>query len=293
MREFGRARKTARVIEALSMDSMQRTTALRANGEEFPIEASISYSAVMGEEMYTVILRDISERIAAARTLMDQRIELFELTRKLMDAEEQTNRALAQALHDQLGQTLTALRLAFDAFCGTLPRETAGDTEHWKTKLSELIGRSVDQVRHVLVDLRPALLEDLGLAAAIENEIDGHEFARGDMAIVFESEGLASEQRWPDKVEYAAFMIAREAIANAVLHSGASRIDVSLKSVASDLQLIVHDDGRGMAKDRRSIKPGHLGLVGMRERATAIGGQLRVESATGAGTTVTLRWSAQ
>lgn len=293
IREFGKIRKIAAATEALNMDSGRRTTALRANGEEFPIEASISYSAVMGEEMYTVILRDISERVAAARTLMDQRLELFDLTRQLMDAEEQTNRALAQALHDQLGQTLTALRLAFDAFCGALPRDTVGSAAQWQVKLSELIDRSVEQVRHVLVDLRPALLEDLGLGAAIENEISSHALARGDVAIVFEPEESAMAHRWPDKVEYAAFMVAREAITNAVLHSGASRIDVNLSHGLSDLEMTVRDDGRGLTKDRRSPKPGHLGLVGMRERAFAIGGQLLVESTPGMGTTVTLRWSAE
>jgi signal transduction histidine kinase len=159
--------------------------------------------------------------------------------------------------------------------------------------MSDLIDRSVAQVRHVLVELRPALLEEMGLAAAIENEINNHAFVSGDLAIVFEPDAALLAHRWPDKVEYAAFMIAREAIANAVLHSAASCIRVRLTHGAVDLQLIVHDDGRGLTMDRRSHRVGHLGLVGMRERAIAIGGQLRVESAPGTGTTITLSWNAQ
>jgi PAS domain S-box-containing protein len=293
LREFGRTRKIASSMEARGVGAGRGTNAVRANGEEFPIEASISFSEVMGDAMYTVILRDISDRVAAARTLMDQRIELSELTRRMMDAEEATNRALAQSLHDQLGQTLTALRLSFDAFYGALPREAGGAAERWGGRMSDLIDRSVAQVRHVLVELRPALLEEMGLAAAIENEINNHAFVSGDLAIVFEPDAALLAHRWPDKVEYAAFMIAREAIANAVLHSAASCIRVRLTHGAVDLQLIVHDDGRGLTMDRRSHRVGHLGLVGMRERAIAIGGQLRVESAPGTGTTITLSWNAQ
>jgi hypothetical protein len=283
MREFGARQESTRVMQ---------TVALRWNGEEFPIEASLSRSSVAGEDLYIVVLRDISDRVRAARTLMEQRLELSALTRRLMDSEEQTNRVLAQALHDQLGQTLTALRLTFDALQGALPRTTDAATERWRAHMSELIDRSVAQVRHVLVDLRPTLLEEMGLAAALENEFGNHAFVATELLIVFEPDARILTHRWPAKVEYAAFMIAREAVANAVRHARASRIDVSLRHGSPNLQLTIHDDGLGLAADRRSTKAsGHLGLVGMRERAVAIGAHLQLASAPGEGTTITLHWN--
>jgi hypothetical protein len=268
-------------------------TGLRANGEEFPLESSIAHSVIDGRPLYIATLRDVTERMRSARALMDQRIELSALTRRLMESEEQTNRALAQALHDQLGQTLGALRLNFDAFEHKLPHDARHATEHWRTRMSELINRSVVEVRQVLVNLRPALLEEMGLAAAISNELANPAFIHPGLGLVFKPDEEMMTRRWPEKVEYAAFMIAREAIANAMLHSGASIVEVRLTHESSDLELAIQDNGHGMTRERRQSKPGHLGLVGMRERALAIGGNLHFESAPGKGTTIVLNWSPQ
>jgi hypothetical protein len=293
MRRFGDDGGNTRVMGALLDQSVMQVTGLRANGEEFPLESSIAHSVIDGRPLYIATLRDVTERMRSARALMDQRIELSALTRRLMESEEQTNRALAQALHDQLGQTLGALRLNFDAFEHKLPHDARHATEHWRTRMSELINRSVVEVRQVLVNLRPALLEEMGLAAAISNELANPAFIHPGLGLVFKPDEEMMTRRWPEKVEYAAFMIAREAIANAMLHSGASIVEVRLTHESSDLELAIQDNGHGMTRERRQSKPGHLGLVGMRERALAIGGNLHFESAPGKGTTIVLNWSPQ
>lgn len=288
---FGRGTGGARSMGGSRSDTARSVTALRADGEEIPIEASISHSSVGGERMYIAFVRDVSERVRAARTLMDQRLELSALTRRLIDSEEQTHRALAQSLHDQLGQTLTAVRLGLDALDGQMEPGAKQATAHWRARLSELVNRGVTQLRHVLVDLRPAMLEELGLAAAIENELINHPFVNDELLVIFEPDEAVLAQRWPDKVEYAAFMIAREAVANAALHAGARCVEVRLGQHLPELHLSIRDDGQGIPVERRRGRAGHLGLVGMRERAIAIGGHLHVESAPGVGTTITLSWS--
>jgi signal transduction histidine kinase len=157
--------------------------------------------------------------------------------------------------------------------------------------MSELIDRSMQQVRHVLVDLRPALLQEMGLAAAIKNELKNISFAHRDLVITFEPADEVLSHRWPEKVEYAVFMIGREAVLNAVQHANAKHIDVQLLHGSPDLQLIVRDDGGGFEFDRRQAKAGHLGLVGMRERAMAIEGHLLMTSTPGKGSTISLDWS--
>ena len=103
------------------------------------------------------------------------------------------------------------------------------------------------------------------------------------------AEGVAG-QRWSTEVEYAAFMVAREALANALSHAQAGQIELRLDGDESSLRLEVIDDGRGLTEPPPAERVGHLGLVGMRERAVAIGGRLDIESAPGAGTTVRLTW---
>jgi signal transduction histidine kinase len=97
-------------------------------------------------------------------------------------------------------------------------------------------------------------------------------------------------QRWPADVEYAGFMVAREALNNALRHARAHRIELFVDGDAQWLTVQVRDDGCGMPERGGVVRPGHLGMVGMRERAQAIGAVLRIESLADAGTTVTLQW---
>jgi signal transduction histidine kinase len=159
-------------------------------------------------------------------------------------------------------------------------------------RIAHLVILANRQVRSVLSELRPPLLDELGLAAALDNEIRQHAPAEGDARVTLDAGSDAQLQRWPPDVEYAVFMVAREALINALRHASASQITLCLEGDEHRLTLGVVDDGIGIAPDARLSRPGHLGLVGMRERAHAIGAELHIGDAAGHGTMVTLTWNA-
>ena len=244
----------------------------------------------------TVVERSIRKRELnlarwrAEQALARHRLELSDLTRRLMVQEKTMVRRLAQTLHDQLGQTLTAIRLGFDALT-SVRREPAPPEVERRTRLVDaLIDQAVREVRQVLVELRPPLLEEQGLVAALDNELRSRALAHDDVDLRLEPQADAATLRWPADVEYAAFMIAREAITNALRHSGAGAVRVVVRGDEASMVLEVADDGSGIEPERTAATPGHLGMVGMRERALAIGARHSVESGAGAGTRVRLEW---
>ena len=157
--------------------------------------------------------------------------------------------------------------------------------------MGQLVAQANRQIRGVLSDLRPPLLDELGLAAALDNEVRQHLGAEGGVGIRLHADEAAQDQRWQPDVEYAVFMIAREALINALRHAAASHIDLHLISGPNQLALRVEDDGVGIPPLGRAARPGHLGLIGMRERARAIGATLRVDGEPGHGTMVVLTWA--
>lgn len=245
----------------------------------------------------TIVQRAVRQRdLQLARwhdeqELAQHRRDLSDLTQRLMVQEKTLVRRLAQALHDQLGQTLTAIRLGFDAVASAQGGSVRPEVDRQVRRVDMLIDQAVREVRQVLVDLRPPLLDEHGLVAALDNELRSRTLAQDDVELRLEAEPRAAALRWPADVEYAAFMIAREAIANALRHSQAASIRVLLDGDPASMALEVVDDGNGMAPVRATSRPGHLGMVGMRERALAIGAQCTVRSAPGDGTTVSLHWA--
>lgn len=134
------------------------------------------------------------------------------------------------------------------------------------------------------------MLEEQGLIAALDNEIRVRTLAQGSVDVLLEVDEGGLTARWPADVEYAAFMIAREAIMNAQLHAGATLVRVLVDDDRGALELAVIDDGRGIAEELRGGRAGHLGIVGMRERAVAIGAQFTVAAQAEGGTRVALHW---
>lgn len=256
---------------------------VQAGGRRFD-GALYALDITAGPARFGLILRDVSERAAQTRLVEATRDEVTQLNRRLLDQEKRTSRRLAQSLHDELGQSLAALRLHWEAWRGA----SAEQRERMDERIANLIVLANRQVRGVLAELRPPLLDELGLAAAIDNEIRQHRGADEDEArIELQASESAQLQRWPADIEYAVFMIVREALLNALRHADAHAITVELDGDEAQLELSISDDGRGLQLPAGSAQ---LGLIGMRERALAIGAELRIDGRPGHGTMVALTW---
>jgi PAS domain S-box-containing protein len=284
-----RARVDAVLDDLLSADGprLAEWEHQRADGSRFPAEVS---ARAVGPGRTVMVLRDASERREVQRALVAYQLELSELTQRLLTQEREASRQLAQTLHDRLGQSLAVARLHLDITAVS----TGGALPPALQRACERVGAAVDQaiadVRTMLGELRPTLLEDRGLIAALDHEIGSRVFEGGPCDVLLEADDEVRAQRWPADVEYGAFMVAREAIVNAQRHAEASLVRVIVEGDGSRLHLEVVDDGLGIPEGLRQGRPGHLGLVGMRERALAIGARFAVDKAAHGGTTVLLAW---
>ena len=211
------------------------------------------------------------------------REQLRSLAGYLQSAREEERSRIAREIHDELGQMLTALKMDLSWMIKRLPKKKSELIDKTDT-MSGLIDETIKTVRRVATDLRPGLLDDLGLVAAIEWQ--AQEFARRtEIACELElREDIALER----DLSTAFFRIFQETLTNVARHAEATRVQVTLEEKNGELTLTVQDDGRGMTEDRLS-DPQSLGLIGMRERARAWGGDVAFKSVAGRGTTVTVR----
>lgn len=234
---------------------------------------------------------DISERKRAGDELCEARDRLgaemarrADFARRLSLAQEDERRRISRDLHDSVGQLLAGLLLAVKAVevAGPLAPETARklDDVH---KLAKDLGR---EVHALAVRLRPTALDDLGLEIALEQLVREWSTRSGVPADFHASLGPG---RLPPDVETALYRIIQEALTNVAKHAKASNVSVSVNRQDAVVIAAVEDDGVGF--DPSNTPNGRLGLLGMRERATAIGGELEIESRPGKGTTIVVRVS--
>lgn len=283
LRSLAQSGSTSRTVRLL------RVKGLRSDGRELDLEGTIAKVLVHQQQIFIACLRDVTERVRSVAELQQSRVQLSELTQKLMHQEKTLVRQLALVLHDQLGQTLAAIRMVHDAMVALHKGKVSSDTRRFESKMDALISQAVHQVRQVLVNLRPPLLDEQGLAAALDNELRSRSLTKSEVAISIEVASDLALMRWPVEVEYAAFMVAREALENALLHASASSVLVRLTGGAAALRLSVNDDGVGIAADA-ALRVGHLGLLSMHERARAVGATLKIDSGAGCGAQVSFIW---
>ncbi|WP_439113469.1 PAS domain S-box protein [Hydrogenophaga sp.] len=240
-------------------------------------------------EGVSAYITDISDRKRSEQALLQSQNDLTKLSTQLMAQERLTARRIGQALHDHLGQQLGSARLYLDvAMAQAAAADPATPARDPLAQVSALLDGAIAEVRHVLRDMRPPLLEDQGLAAALDNELRLSPAQDMGLHVALELGAAVRGLRWPDAVEYASFMIAREAIGNAVRHAQGSCIRVSLDGEPGHLSLRIEDDGVGLEPADLQGRPGHLGMLGMRERAAAMGARLAIERGAYGGTVVAL-----
>lgn len=215
--------------------------------------------------------------------------QLRRLSGSIMANQEKERAAIARELHDELGQVLTALRMDAVWLQDKL-KDADSVTSARVAGMCRLIDQTINDVRTLAFHLRPGVLDDLGLVAALELYTSDFERRTG-ITCVFEHTGVPASS---DTVATAAYRIAQETLTNVARHARAGHVHVSLKASEGCLHLAVRDDGRGFDVHRLQESEG-LGLAGMRERAALVGGELEIRSQAGQGTVVCLvvPWNAK
>jgi signal transduction histidine kinase len=208
---------------------------------------------------------------------------LQHLSTRLIGAQEEERRTVARELHDEVGQALTAVQVELSV---AQRRLKAAGHAALLGEAEAITHGALQTVRDISQLLHPALLDDLGLAAAIEWQARTFEARHGIRADVSQ-DGMA--RRLPREVELAAYRIVQEALTNVAKHSRASSCRIVLRRQDANLEIVVEDDGRGFEPGEMLDPHRGLGIVGMRERAALLSGRVAFESGSGAGTRVNVR----
>jgi signal transduction histidine kinase len=222
------------------------------------------------------LAESLADRAAVAVDL-SERVGRDALAR-VVAAQELERKRLARELHDETGQALTSILLGLRP----LERSAASDEDREAVaRVRQLVVSTLQDVRRLAVELRPAALDDFGLATAVARLA---ETFRESTGLRVDLESQLGDDRLPTEVETTLYRIVQEALANIVKHADATRVSILLTQKNRSVAAVVEDDGRGF--DPGSAREDVLGLVGMRERVGLVGGRLRIESAEGAGTTI-------
>ncbi|MQB41456.1 sensor histidine kinase [Rhizobium sp. ICMP 5592] len=252
----------AQEIEALTTDDDQQTLKIVAD----------QLLAALNDK------RRQQEREAFTEALRSREAMLAHLVGEMISAQEKERARVAYDLHDGVAQSLVSLLFHLQA--ATVGQDMDAQTAQNLTDCIDLARRCVGDIRHAIADLRPAELDDLGLAAAIRAKLDS---MRIDHVSFSDQLG---ETRLPRAVEIVLYRVAQEALANAEKHAACTHVQIELAENADGVvMLTVSDDGRGFAAGDHRPERGHgVGLPAMRERLALVGGTLSIESAPGAGT---------
>lgn len=234
--------------------------------------------------------RHAEDALRDAHDLLERKVdertrEVRELLGRLVNSQEDERRRIAREIHDEMGQQVTALRMNIELLSGSPSKEQALHTQ----QLADELDRSID---FLAWELRPAALDGLGLSAALKTLVVEWS-ARFDVVAEYHELGvntLVDAGRLGREIESNIYRVVQEALHNVHKHARATQVAVRVERRQDQLLITVEDDGCGFATDRPAGQgPTQLGLIGMRERAALTGGEFRIESTPGQGTTAILR----
>ena len=249
-------------------------------GAPLPVHLSLNPLRLESMQAVCLIASDLSEMKRAEQELRASSEQLRNLAARLVSVREEEQTRISREVHDELGQLLTAVKLDLAWLAGRLPRRNVQMLERIRATV-QLADSIIQSVRRISTELRPGVL-DLGLAAAVEWQVQEFQTRTGIQCKV----RLLAQGMYPPNVSTALFRILQETLTNVARHAKATRVEVVKQKQRDRLVLRIRDNGRGFdpADPSRSKS---LGLLGMRERAAILGGQVKIASAPGKGTTVT------
>jgi two-component system, NarL family, sensor histidine kinase UhpB len=229
-----------------------------------------------------MVINDVTEHRQRLKSQAGHRAELRRLSSNVVEAREEERRRIARELHDELGQRLSGLKLDLASLAAAPPGANA------RSKIDAMLATiddTVASVRRISSDLRPLILDDLGLNAAIESLARDASRRMGIEVTVRLGE---EDPPVDDRVAIAVYRMVQEALTNVGRHARATDVRIELKVDGADLVLRVHDNGIGFP-DRTGPQEDRFGLLGIRERAYMLGGQLVIDNPAGGGGRVTVR----
>jgi len=261
----------------------------RKNGEIIWVHSTVALLRGPAEEprYLTALVEDITERKRAGDALQRSAAELQALSRRLVELQESERRELSRELHDRIGQNLTALSINLDILKNTLASH-GGEVGLRLEDSAALLESTMEAVENVMSELRPPMLDEHGLAAALDWQARSFASRTG---IAVEVRGGRSAMRLAPEVEIALFRIAQEALNNVAKHARARRAEIAIEHANGECVMSVKDDGIGfdIAEDPLGKPRSGLGMVTMRERSQALGGRFEVRALPGRGTQLTVR----
>jgi PAS domain S-box-containing protein len=272
IRQFGQAEDANK-----EMGGTRELLGLRASGEEFPIEASISRTLAGGEKIYTFMIRDVTDRRRTQEALAS-------VSRRLIRAQEEERTWIARELHDDFNQRIVLLAMNLETLKQDLPTsngQVISRIEEASKQTSELAS-DIQSLSHRLHSSKLELQGLVGASRSFCSEVSD----RQNIEIAFHSQDMP--KNLPQEIALCLFRVLQEALQNAIKHSGTRRFDVSLSGTPSEILLVVHDSGVGFDPEK-AISGRGLGLISMKERLKLVDGQLSIESKLQAGTTIHAR----
>lgn len=256
---------------------------VRKDGSKFPVEVNASWVAADNEEFLIAIVRDVTVQRRTRKRLEESEKKTREHAQRLQEAREEERSAIAREIHDELGQSLIALKMNFANCLDKLPAD-AQELRAEAASMKDLIDRTIQETKRITTKLHPFVLDDLGLGAAVEWQNQEFQRHTGIRCTLRQQEGFEVDKGRSTAV----FRIFQEALTNVARHAKASHVTTTLRKQGSDLILRVEDNGRGIG-ELKTAESGHYGIWGMRERALAWGGEVTFCGGKRKGTVVTLR----
>ena len=255
-------------------------TGIRTGGQQFPVEGSISSVDHQGRTIFTVILRDVSERHLVQQKLARSHDQLRQLSSALQSIREEERTHIARELHDDLGQLLASLRmdLALLVRVDHLPEASLRLIDGMESNLLT----AITSLRRIATNLRPRALDEGGLYFALQGLRDEFVERYGIACTLLADE---AELRLDDTASTAIFRIVQEALTNVARHARASSVTMNLYRINGELLVTIRDDGRGIREDDMD-KAESLGLIGMRERVWALHGEIAIGADEAPGTRI-------